>query len=39
MISGSYFGEIELINNKLRYYNAICESKSCELFYISKSVK
>lgn len=29
MVPGSYFGESDVIHNRLRYYTAICESKNC----------
>lgn len=34
MISGSYFGDIEIFRHTKRQYNAVCESK-CELYYLS----
>eukprot|EP00828_Plagiopyla_frontata_P046040 TRINITY_DN8052_c0_g2_i1.p1 TRINITY_DN8052_c0_g2~~TRINITY_DN8052_c0_g2_i1.p1 ORF type:complete len:451 (+),score=54.94 TRINITY_DN8052_c0_g2_i1:23-1375(+) len=33
MIQGSYFGEVEVILKKKRYFDAICET-DCELYYI-----
>ncbi len=34
MISGSYFGEIEIIFNKKRYFDCIAET-DCEIFQLS----
>jgi len=38
MVPGSYFGEIDLIHDNNRYYQAAVESKSCILFYLTKQV-
>lgn len=35
MINGSYFGEIDIILNRKRKFNALCETE-CELYYLTK---
>lgn len=35
MINGSYFGEVDIILNRKRKFNAICESE-CELYYLPR---
>lgn len=37
MVPGSYFGESDVIHNRLRYYAAICESKFCELYFLTQT--
>jgi hyperpolarization activated cyclic nucleotide-gated potassium channel 1 len=34
MISGSYFGETDIILNRKRKFRAVCETE-CELYYLS----